>query len=197
MVAHSRSFSSSPRISTARDASSLRKHNTLKENTRFFELGYIYNTYAPTCSTRIRQLCDLQQRWKKGPWKLVSDEPRTNLYIFSTSLGKYTITLCLAIMFITSHLKRKSKGRQDSMTPPMAFRSRSSSCSSFDESYFSKTYVPLSSLPTPPPSCRSNSSSRQQSPDAFSSPGQILDPELLGTVPRFYFLLLPVLGNSG
>ncbi|PVH82636.1 hypothetical protein DL98DRAFT_586234 [Cadophora sp. DSE1049] len=83
-------------------------------------------------------------------------------------------------MFTTSHLKRKPKGRQDSMTPPMASRSRSS-CSSFDEeSYFSKTYVPLSSLPTPPPSSHSNTSSRQQSPDVFSSPGEILDPELLG-----------------
>ncbi|KAK0129080.1 hypothetical protein ONS95_001021 [Cadophora gregata] len=84
-------------------------------------------------------------------------------------------------MFTTSHLKRKSKGRQDYMTPPMTTRSRSSSCSSFDEeSYFSKTYVPLSSLPTPPPSLHSNISSRQQSPDIFSSPGEILDPELLG-----------------
>ncbi|KAL2061947.1 hypothetical protein VTL71DRAFT_7325 [Oculimacula yallundae] len=86
-------------------------------------------------------------------------------------------------MFTTSHLKRKSKGRQEAMTPPMAFRSRSSSVSStssFDESYFSKTYVPLSSLPTPPPSSHSNLSSRQQSPDSFSSPGEILDPELLG-----------------
>ncbi|KAL5316865.1 hypothetical protein ACEPPN_015917 [Leptodophora sp. 'Broadleaf-Isolate-01'] len=86
-------------------------------------------------------------------------------------------------MFTTSHLKRKSKGGRDSITPPMTSRSRSSSVSSsssFDESYFSKTYVPLSSLPTPPPSSHSNTSSRQQSPDTFSSPGEILDPELLG-----------------
>ncbi|CZT43674.1 uncharacterized protein RSE6_03745 [Rhynchosporium secalis] len=85
-------------------------------------------------------------------------------------------------MFTTSHLKRKTKGRQEVITPPMTFRSRSSSVSSSssDESYFFKTYVPLSSLPTPPPSSQSNLSSRQQSPHPFPSPGEILDPELLG-----------------
>ncbi|CZR62298.1 uncharacterized protein PAC_12195 [Phialocephala subalpina] len=61
------------------------------------------------------------------------------------------------------------------MTPPMA---RCPSTSSFTESYFTKTYVPLSSLPTPPLS-HSRNNSRQQSPEAFS-PGQVLDPELFG-----------------
>lgn len=74
------------------------------------------------------------------------------------------------------------------MTPPMAFcahsSSPSSSCSDDDEeeAYFAKTYVPLSSLPTPPPS---NDSTRQQSPEmcfSFSSE-ETLDPGLLGTSP--------------
>jgi len=75
----------------------------------------------------------------------------------------------------------------DTMTPPMASRSGTSSLSSsFDESYFSKTYVPLSNLPTPPLSLHSNASTRQQSPEALFSPGEIQDPELLGTsFPRF------------
>ncbi|KAE8447759.1 hypothetical protein EG329_010153 [Mollisiaceae sp. DMI_Dod_QoI] len=81
-------------------------------------------------------------------------------------------------MNTTSYLKRKPKMVKDTMTPPMA-RSRSSSeSSSFDESYFFKTYVPLSSLPTPPLS-HSRNNSRQQSPEAFS-PDEILDPDLLG-----------------
>ncbi|KAH8784772.1 hypothetical protein F5882DRAFT_428438 [Hyaloscypha sp. PMI_1271] len=63
----------------------------------------------------------------------------------------------------------------------MASRSQSSSLSSsFDESYFSKTYVPLSSLPTPPLSSHSNTSTRQQSPETIFSPGEVPDPELLG-----------------
>lgn len=70
------------------------------------------------------------------------------------------------------------------MTPPMASRSRSSSDASFDdayfEDYFSKTYVPLSNLPTPPPSSHSNQASRQQSPDDFLPVGEVLDPDLLG-----------------
>ncbi|KAF4636578.1 hypothetical protein G7Y89_g1505 [Cudoniella acicularis] len=72
----------------------------------------------------------------------------------------------------------------ESMTPPMASRSRSSSSASFDESYFesyfSKTYVPLSNLPTPPLSSHSNPSSRQRSPENFLSVGEVLDPNLLG-----------------
>ncbi|KAH6673791.1 hypothetical protein B0J14DRAFT_56851 [Halenospora varia] len=71
-----------------------------------------------------------------------------------------------------------------SLTPPMASRSRSSSDASFDdayfEDYFSKTYVPLSSLPTPPPSSHSNQGSRQQSPEDFLPVGEVLDPDLLG-----------------
>ncbi len=84
-------------------------------------------------------------------------------------------------MVTSSHLKRKSKVVEDAMTPPMGSRSRSSSVSSFDdESYFSKTYVPLSSLPTPPLSAHSNHS-RQQTSESLFSPEEILDPELLGT----------------
>jgi hypothetical protein len=68
------------------------------------------------------------------------------------------------------------------MTLPMASQSRSSSLSSsFDDSYFSKTYIPLSSLPTPPLSSHSNPSTRQQSPEALFSPGETPNPKLLGT----------------
>ncbi|KAE9363670.1 hypothetical protein N431DRAFT_448250 [Stipitochalara longipes BDJ] len=84
-------------------------------------------------------------------------------------------------MATSSNLRRTTNIMNNAMTPPMASRSRSSSLSSsFDESYFSKTYVPLSSLPTPPLSSHSNSSTRQQSPEAFFSPGEISDPDLLG-----------------
>ena len=85
-------------------------------------------------------------------------------------------------MNTTSHLRRKSKALQVSMTPPMPSRARTSSESSFDESYFSKTYVPLSSLPTPPLSSHSNVSSRLQCPDVLFSAGEVLDPELLGKI---------------
>ncbi|KAF8859072.1 hypothetical protein BDZ45DRAFT_590241 [Acephala macrosclerotiorum] len=61
------------------------------------------------------------------------------------------------------------------MTSPLT---RDPSSSSSDSPYFTKTYVPLSSLPTPPLS-HSRTNSRQQTPEAFS-PGQILDPELFG-----------------
>lgn len=81
-------------------------------------------------------------------------------------------------MNTTSHLRRKVKG---TITPPI---NRSPSDSSFNDSYFDKTYVPLSSLPTPPLS-HSRSNSRQQSPASFSS-DDVLDPELIGTIfPRF------------
>ncbi|PBP28883.1 hypothetical protein BUE80_DR000204 [Diplocarpon rosae] len=83
-------------------------------------------------------------------------------------------------MLTTSHLKRKSKAVYQSAMPSMMTRSRSSSESSFDEEYFSKPYVPLSSLPTPPPSSRSSSNSRQQSPELYNSAGETLDPEMLG-----------------
>jgi hypothetical protein len=56
--------------------------------------------------------------------------------------------------------------------------SRSGSDSSFDDSFFLKTYVPLSNLPTPPLGYSSNST-RQQSPEVLN-PGEALDPELLG-----------------
>jgi hypothetical protein len=90
-------------------------------------------------------------------------------------------------MITSSNLRRATKVVNDTMTPPMASRSGASSLSSsIDESYFSKTYVPLSSLPTPPLSSHSNASTRQQSPDALFSPGEIPDPELLGiSFPRF------------
>jgi hypothetical protein len=101
-------------------------------------------------------------------------------------------------MSTASYLKRESKfaAGNDTMTPPMTSscpRSRSSSVSSvssFDsEAYFSKTYVPLSSLPTPPMSSHSNSFS-QQLPEALFSTEQILDPELLGMSLDFRFWIL-------
>ncbi|RDL33611.1 Uncharacterized protein BP5553_07979 [Venustampulla echinocandica] len=67
----------------------------------------------------------------------------------------------------------------DLMTPPMTSRSRSSSTSSFDESYFFKTYVPLSNLPTPPPSSHSNSSC-PPAPGNLLFLGETLDHDLLG-----------------
>jgi hypothetical protein len=93
-------------------------------------------------------------------------------------------------MITTSHLKRKPKAAAvvtnttTEMTPPMTStsRSRSSSISSFDdfdEDYFSKTYVPLSSLPTPPPSSHSNNSC-QQLPESLVDCEHVLEPELLG-----------------
>jgi hypothetical protein len=50
---------------------------------------------------------------------------------------------------------------------------------SYYDSYFSKTYVPLSSLPTPPLLSHSNGSIRQNSPDLELD--ESLDPSLLGT----------------
>lgn len=57
-------------------------------------------------------------------------------------------------------------------------RSRSGSESSFDDSFFLKTYIPLSNLPTPPLSYTRNHT-RQQSLE-FVLPGEDLDHELLG-----------------
>ncbi|TAQ89970.1 hypothetical protein B7494_g1700 [Chlorociboria aeruginascens] len=54
------------------------------------------------------------------------------------------------------------------------------SLSSTSSSYFSKTYVPLSNLPTPPPSSHSQASSRQHTPSSSISPQELLAPELLG-----------------
>ncbi|KAI9054903.1 hypothetical protein LZ554_002047 [Drepanopeziza brunnea f. sp. 'monogermtubi'] len=103
-----------------------------------------------------------------------------------------------------SHLKRKSKAVDKSMTPPIAFRPPMFFSSSFsgdededdeddgyDEAYFSKTYVPLSSLPTPPPSCHSHASSRQQSPDLHFCAGEMLDPRLLGPACHLTNLIPP------
>ncbi|OWP03548.1 hypothetical protein B2J93_7566 [Marssonina coronariae] len=90
-------------------------------------------------------------------------------------------------MLTKSHLKRESSSKtvDESSTPPMVTRPRSSPASSLDEEYFAQTYVPLSSLPTPPTSSRwssssSSSSSRQQSPESYCSAGETLDPEMLG-----------------
>lgn len=48
------------------------------------------------------------------------------------------------------------------------------------EAYFSKPYVPLSNLPTPPLSAHSSTSSRQTTPDFDFDDVEDLDPELLG-----------------
>lgn len=79
-----------------------------------------------------------------------------------------------------SSLRRASKKMGNSMTPPMATRSRNSSVSSFDEAYFSKTYVPLSNLPTPPLSSHSNDSTQVQPAEELFSPEEYLDPQLIG-----------------
>jgi hypothetical protein len=76
-----------------------------------------------------------------------------------------------------------------STTPPMASTDRRDSCDSYDsDSYFSKTYVPLSNLPTPPLSFHSSNSSRDTIP-ILDLHGD-LDPSLLGTCARhsLYFL---------
>jgi hypothetical protein len=49
----------------------------------------------------------------------------------------------------------------------------------FDEEYFSRTYQPLSNLPTPPPSSRESLAS--QRPRALLEDGGLLDSALLGT----------------
>ena len=49
----------------------------------------------------------------------------------------------------------------------------------FDEEYFSRTYQPLSNLPTPPPSSRESLAG--QSPRALLEDGGLLDSALLGT----------------
>lgn len=48
----------------------------------------------------------------------------------------------------------------------------------FDDEYFSRTYQPLSNLPTPPPSSRESSAG--QSPRALLEDGGLLDSALLG-----------------
>jgi hypothetical protein len=48
----------------------------------------------------------------------------------------------------------------------------------FDDEYFSRTYQPLSNLPTPPPSSRESLAS--QSPRALLEDGGLLDSALLG-----------------
>ncbi|TVY40055.1 hypothetical protein LOCC1_G005212 [Lachnellula occidentalis] len=64
----------------------------------------------------------------------------------------------------------------------MDSRRRRSSASSFDdafiESYLSKTYIPLSNLPTPPPTSHSNSSTHKQ--PSFLTSGEIHNPKFLG-----------------
>ncbi|TVY75565.1 hypothetical protein LSUE1_G007335 [Lachnellula suecica] len=67
----------------------------------------------------------------------------------------------------------------------MSARSRSSSASSFDDayidSYFSKTYVPLSNLPTPPPSSHSHTNtSSTHSPNEVLASGELLNSDLMG-----------------
>ena len=66
------------------------------------------------------------------------------------------------------------------MTPPMAEKasSRSPSVESdFDESYFERTYVPLSNLPTPP---LSHPYDRVPVADTLCSVDEYRNPELLG-----------------
>jgi len=63
----------------------------------------------------------------------------------------------------------------------MAPRSYASSEASVDESYFFKTYVPLSNLPTPPPSSHSSfDHALQTNSSIFFPDSETLDPELLG-----------------
>lgn len=52
--------------------------------------------------------------------------------------------------------------------------------SDFDEEYFSRTYQPLSNLPTPPPSCRDSISSL--SPRGRIERDELLESALLGTL---------------
>jgi hypothetical protein len=65
-------------------------------------------------------------------------------------------------------------------TPPMASTDRRPSDDSYIHSYFSKTYEPLSNLPTPPLSAHSNG---QVTPPLELNDG--LDPTLLGTYPDY------------
>lgn len=85
-------------------------------------------------------------------------------------------------MVTQSYLKRKPKTVQDVYTPPMSTSLHSPSLEDI-ESYFSKPYIPLSSLPTPPlyTSTSSRRTSRQASPDLFyPGPDELLSAELLG-----------------
>jgi len=51
-----------------------------------------------------------------------------------------------------------------------------------DEEYFSRTYQPLSNLPTPPPSCRDSVASL--SPRGLIEQDELLQSALLGTLLR-------------
>jgi hypothetical protein len=95
-------------------------------------------------------------------------------------LFKNNMTSSISVLRRTSKTTNIIMNADQSFTSPMATRSRSSSVDSFDEEYFSKTYVPLSSLPTPPPSSHSNASTRQTTPETLFSPTEYLDPRLLG-----------------
>ncbi|KAL2128161.1 hypothetical protein VTI74DRAFT_9565 [Chaetomium olivicolor] len=59
----------------------------------------------------------------------------------------------------------------------------------FDEEYFSRTYQPLSNLPTPPPSSRESLAS--QSPPALLEDGGLLDSALLGPAVHLVNLIPP------
>ncbi|KAK4251491.1 hypothetical protein C7999DRAFT_37536 [Corynascus novoguineensis] len=59
----------------------------------------------------------------------------------------------------------------------------------FDEEYFSRTYQPLSNLPTPPPSSRESSAG--QSPRALLEDGGLLDSALLGPAVHLVNLIPP------
>jgi len=52
----------------------------------------------------------------------------------------------------------------------------------FDQEYFTRTYQPLSNLPTPPPSSRNTSAA--QSPKTIFKDGGLLESELLGQSER-------------
>lgn len=62
---------------------------------------------------------------------------------------------------------------------PRSLRQNSSN-DALDEEYFDKTYVPLSSLPTPPLSYNSNASSRRVSYEHGYGHAEYLNPNLLG-----------------
>jgi hypothetical protein len=64
----------------------------------------------------------------------------------------------------------------------------------FDEEYFSRTYQPLSNLPTPPPSSRESLAG--QSSGALLEDGGLLDSALLGMSPPFYLLARFYLTNT-
>jgi hypothetical protein len=59
----------------------------------------------------------------------------------------------------------------------------------FDEEYFSRTYQPLSNLPTPPPSSRE--SMVGQSPRALLEDGGLLNSALLGTWKARHHIVRP------